>query len=44
MRAMKNLNGKYELSRMHITGLMLMVAKRGGINCLSGVFLKIVTW
>lgn len=41
---MKNLNGNYELSKMHIKGLMLMVATRGGIECLSGVFLKIVTW
>jgi hypothetical protein len=38
------LNGKYHLSALHISGLHVMIAARGGIHTLTGVFLRIVLW
>ncbi|CZR68916.1 uncharacterized protein PAC_18817 [Phialocephala subalpina] len=40
----KNINGRYELSKMHMQGLEQMVETRGGPQNLSGVFQRIVTW
>ncbi|KUJ17967.1 uncharacterized protein LY89DRAFT_732670 [Mollisia scopiformis] len=42
--AMLNLNGRYDLSKMHMQGLKQMIQTRGGPPSLSGVFRRIVTW
>ncbi|KAE9375227.1 hypothetical protein N431DRAFT_555700 [Stipitochalara longipes BDJ] len=40
----ENLNGRYELSQVHMKGLETMIWKRGGILSLKGVFRRIITW
>ncbi|PMD44826.1 hypothetical protein L207DRAFT_562146 [Hyaloscypha variabilis F] len=40
----ENLNGRYELSQVHMKGLETMIWKRGGILTLKGVFRRIITW
>ncbi|KAH7399808.1 fungal-specific transcription factor domain-containing protein [Cadophora sp. MPI-SDFR-AT-0126] len=40
----ENLNGRYELSKMHKQGLEKMIRLRGGVQVLQGVFRRIVTW
>ncbi|EPE28673.1 hypothetical protein GLAREA_09794 [Glarea lozoyensis ATCC 20868] len=40
----ENLNGKYNISTLHMTGLHHLIRARGGIATISGVFLRIVLW
>jgi hypothetical protein len=40
----ENLNGNYDIAKMHMSGLNYMVKSRGGIHMLQGVFRRIVTW
>jgi len=44
MTSKQNLNGRYELSQVHMKGLEMMIWNRGGILSLKGVFRRIVTW
>ncbi|KAK5996199.1 hypothetical protein PT974_04628 [Cladobotryum mycophilum] len=40
----ENLNGRFDLSDVHMTGLELMIKKRGGIKNIKGIHRRIVTW
>ncbi|TVY46211.1 hypothetical protein LCER1_G009186, partial [Lachnellula cervina] len=40
----ENMNGNYDISKMHMRGLGKMIETRGGVQKLPGVFLRIVTW
>ncbi|KAK5994942.1 hypothetical protein PT974_03331 [Cladobotryum mycophilum] len=40
----ENLDGKYDLSKVHMKGLEYMIKERGGLQNIKGIFQRIVTW
>jgi hypothetical protein len=40
----QNIDGNFNLSKIHMNGLEYMIKAKGGIGMLKGVFQRVVTW